>query len=459
MLHSSKTEGEEPKTRSSMPRHASRALEIVESVLRFREAIPVGHIVEAVIDSGERIAGEVMNVERLDSEFIYYIHFLGKSKCDDAWVLQRNLEYITDYSRLRGLADPPIALEGPWSGFFQLSQLSKQVTAGSSVYGSSSSSSHHDPHEFSPKTIAGVDFGGSLRIKSWFRSPYPREVWSMKSYLHVCPRCLVYGSSSPPDHECSDSLSGGQLVYSKGKVAVYELDGLDQWDFCERLFLLAKLFLEDKRTSGEESSQTSQVTPFLFYVLMERDARGGERFVGYFSKYKIHKKDGPILSCILVLPSEQRKGYGKLLISIAYELSKREGRLGSAERPLSGPGLAAFLSWWTWRLKLVLEKCYDGEVLSLAQLSELSGMTSEDVVETLRHCGAVKQWGGSSSAAGGDVKLRESGKRAKIKLTMETYRALERRSPKGRNDTVNDFEPDCLSGTTRICQILQTPRK
>jgi len=395
-----------------------------------------------------------MNVGRSKGTIMYYVHFFGKLKSDDMWVPDGKVRYLSDYSLIRSLGAE--ATGGLWPGFFALSQLSKQTTPGSSVYGPSSSSAHPDPHEYSPKTVAGVDLGNA-KIKAWYRSPFPREVWCTDTYLGVCSRCLCYGLPPSREHECQLEI-GGEIVYASGRVSVYEVDGMDRSEFSERLFLLAKLFLEDKRTSTEESSQISQVTPFLFYVLMEKDLDSGQdKFVGYFSKYKVQKKDGPILSCILVLPSEQKKGYGKLLISIAYELAKREGRMGSAERPLSGPGLAAFLSWWSWKLRTVVEKCYDGEVLTLAQLSGLSGMTSEDVVETLRNCGAIKQWGSSSSA--GDVKLRESGKRAKIKLTLETLRALEKKSPRTHRFSQTEFDPKSLSDSARICQIAQTPPK
>lgn len=38
-------------------------------------------------------------------------------------------------------------------------------------------------------------------------------------------------------------------------------------------------------------------------------------------------EDGYNLACILMLPSYQRKGYGKFLISFSYELSKIEGKV------------------------------------------------------------------------------------------------------------------------------------
>jgi len=462
---SKKISGVKSKTGYVIPKHVKRAIDAVEAILSHRDAYPVGQIVDACVEAETWEPAEILYI-RTDREnrLFYYVHFLGRPKRDDCWLDQPFVKVLPDVESVRtrvsvpkqstvqDSSPPQMNVASVWPGFFQLSQLTKQTTPGSSPYGSSSGK-NHDPHEYSPKTIPGVEFG-CARIKAWYRSPYPNELWSPSDFLRVCDRCLAFGLPSDRSHNCPTALAGS-VVYKKDSLEVREVDGSETSGFTERLFLLAKLFLEDKRTSNDETSQVSQVTPFIFYVVFEKDANRRGRFLGYFSKYKIIKRESPILSCIMVLPSEQRKGIGKLLISIAYELAEREGRQGSAERPLSGPGLAAFMSWWTWRLRQVIENCYDGEMLTISQLSDLSGMSGEDVVETLRTCGALKQWGPPGS---GDVKLRESGKRTKIKMTMDMMRALESRSPRGRL-TPNEFDPKCLSEHARLCPVVATPVK
>jgi GNAT superfamily N-acetyltransferase len=102
--------------------------------------------------------------------------------------------------------------------------------------------------------------------------------------------------------------------------------------FCQNLCYLAKLFLDHKTLYYD-------VDLFLFYLLCECDDRGAH-LVGYFSKEK-KSEQGYNLACILTLPAYQRKGYGKALISMSYELSRIERKVGCHSACRNAPFLAS----------------------------------------------------------------------------------------------------------------------
>ncbi|EEP75886.1 histone acetyltransferase ESA1 [Uncinocarpus reesii 1704] len=217
---------------------------------------------------------------------------------------------------------------------------------------------------------------GKYEIEPWYFSPYPAS-FSDADMIYVDEFCLSYFD----DHraferhrsKCTLVHPPGNEIYRDDYVSFFEVDGRRQRTWCRNLCLLSKLFLDHKTLYYD-------VDPFLFYCMTTRDAHGCH-LVGYFSKEK-ESAEGYNVACILTLPQYQRRGYGRLLIAFSYELSKREGKLGSPEKPLSDLGLLGYRQYWRETLvELLLEP--GREAISESELASLSGMTEKDVHETL----------------------------------------------------------------------------
>jgi histone acetyltransferase HTATIP len=111
---------------------------------------------------------------------------------------------------------------------------------------------------------------------------------------------------------------------------------------------------------------------------VQRDSAGCH-IIGYFSKEK-ESAENYNVACILTLPQHQRHGYGKLLIEFSYELSKKEGKLGSPEKPLSDLGLLGYRAYWGEIIVDLLLNS-DGEV-SIDEIAQKTSITHADVMNT-----------------------------------------------------------------------------
>ncbi|XP_007642102.1 histone acetyltransferase KAT6A isoform X1 [Cricetulus griseus] len=231
-----------------------------------------------------------------------------------------------------------------------------------------------DPQVRCPSVI---EFG-KYEIHTWYSSPYPQE-YSRLPKLYLCEFCLKYMKSRTilQQHmkKCGWFHPPANEIYRKNNISVFEVDGNVSTIYCQNLCLLAKLFLDHKTLYYD-------VEPFLFYVLTQNDVKGCH-LVGYFSKEK-HCQQKYNVSCIMILPQYQRKGYGRFLIDFSYLLSKREGQAGSPEKPLSDLGRLSYMAYWK---SVILECLYhqNDKQISIKKLSKLTGVCPQDITSTLHH--------------------------------------------------------------------------
>lgn len=226
-------------------------------------------------------------------------------------------------------------------------------------------------------------------METWYFSPLPKEIlkdgfletlytceftfnmFARKSELLRFQRRLPVESRHPPGNE----------IYRKDNLSMFEVDGLEEKIYCQNLCYIAKLFLDHKTLYFD-------VDPFLFYVLCEVDDRGFHP-VGYYSKEK-YSDVGYNLACILTFPAHQRKGYGRFLISFSYELTKKEEKVGSPEKPMSDLGQQAYKPYWASTiLDFLLHQSHE-KSLSIMDISKKTSIMAEDIVFSLNQLGILK---------------------------------------------------------------------
>ncbi|WWD19388.1 hypothetical protein CI109_103848 [Kwoniella shandongensis] len=241
---------------------------------------------------------------------------------------------------------------------------------------------HHPPStppvatSSKPEKIKTIRFG-PYDIDTWYSAPYPEEYAHVPDgRLWLCEFCLKYMKSGFVANrhrlKCKVRHPPGDEIYRDGAVSVFEVDGRKNKIYCQNLCLLAKMFLDHKTLYYD-------VEPFLFYVMTEVDDLGA-RFVGYFSKEKRSMDNN--VSCIMTLPVRQRKGWGQLLIDFSYLLSKKEGRVGSPEKPLSGLGAVTYKGYW--RISVFNYLQHAPVNVTMDDISLATSLTLEDIYSVLQ---------------------------------------------------------------------------
>jgi len=223
---------------------------------------------------------------------------------------------------------------------------------------------------------------GKHEIEPWYFSPYPEEFKDV-DMVYICEFCLGYfGEVKQFERhraKCTLQHPPGNEIYRDDYLSFFEIDGRRQRTWCRNLCLLSKLFLDHKTLYYD-------VDPFLFYCMTTRDEYGCH-LVGYFSKEK-ESAEGYNVACILTLPQYQRKGFGRLLIQFSYELSRKEGKLGSPEKPLSDLGLLGYRAYWQ---EIIVDMLMDGRAEgNVEDLAAAAAMTTNDVLHTLQNLNMIR---------------------------------------------------------------------
>eukprot|EP00934_Nitzschia_sp_Nitz4_P008452 Nitzschia sp. Nitz4//scaffold76_size158648//130885//132553//NITZ4_002567-RA/size158648-augustus-gene-0.144-mRNA-1//1//CDS//3329557908//8442//frame0 len=229
---------------------------------------------------------------------------------------------------------------------------------------------------------------GNFEVECWYFSPYPDE-YAHAETLYVCEYCLKYMKKRSTFRKhlatCEHRNPPGKEIYRELGLSVYEVDGKEHRVYCQNLCLLAKLFLDHKTLYYD-------VDPFYFYIICAVDDHGAH-IVGYFSKEKQSAEEYN-LACILTFPQYQKHGYGKFIISLSYELSKREQTTGSPEKPLSDLGKISYRSYWTHVLLHLLASHDPKTDISIKDISIGTGIKTEDIISTLQYLDMIKCWKG-----------------------------------------------------------------
>lgn len=315
------------------------------------------HINEAVMAYNDALAkhsrAQVCDIKKENG--LVYIHFLGEDKRFDKWIsmneVQKTGEDVTEKELNLG-ADTEVPPE-----LREFEKVHKQFTK--------------------IRNIETVTIGDKT-MRTWYFSPYPPPFYTM-SHIFICDHCFQYFSCQEDlnQHlsETHELIPPGREIYREGNLSLFELKGWKQKICCQNLDLLAKFFLDHKTLYYDASS-------LIYYVLCECDENGAH-IAAYFSK-EIDSEEGNILACIVVLPPYQKNGYGRLLISIAYEMARRINKPGGPERPLSDLGNIAFHSYWR---DTIVELLHDvrSDVETIDDIMDRTGISRNDITETLRN--------------------------------------------------------------------------
>lgn len=108
--------------------------------------------------------------------------------------------------------------------------------------------------------------------------------------------------------------------------------------------------------------------------------------------------DNNNLACILIFPPWQRQGLGKILMGASYELSKREGRIGGPEKPLSELGRKGYIKFWEARVANAILGMKIKSTMTVEELATRCWLLPEDAIAAMKNMDVLEK---SKKADGG----------------------------------------------------------
>ncbi|AFM99159.1 MYST histone acetyltransferase [Encephalitozoon hellem ATCC 50504] len=325
--------------------------------------VPVKKIVNA---TEEIYKAEILGRREGQSGLEFYVHYMELNRRLDEWV---------DGSMV-DLSDPS-QIEIPKKKKTEKTKAEKSRRASEKEDGMKEEEPKLErppqDEEFRMKNVKKIMLRNHL-VDAWYFSPYPKAI-AESDIVYICEFCLYYFNTMDNlvlhAKQCKLRHPPGREIYRDGNLSFFECDGHIQKNYCRNLSLLSKLFLDHK-------SLYYDVDVFMFYVLCRLEDNGYQ-IVGYFSKEKMSEQ-GYNLACILTLPFEQRKGYGKILIDFSYLLSKRDNMISGPEKPLSDLGLLSYRTYW---MEVIVEYLSRHSKASIAEISKETHISEDDIVGTL----------------------------------------------------------------------------
>lgn len=337
-------------------------------------------------DLKDSLKAEILGVRKTEKGTEYYVHYIDLNRRLDEWIPYELLDL-----------EDPTRIEIP--------KKKKKIEEIDTVNEQEIKIKTKD-EEYKIKNIKKIFFREYL-VEPWYFSPYPKHI-AEADVVYICEYCLYYFGSVEffKEHATTCDLRHppGKEIYRHNGLSFFELDGYVEKKYCRNLALLSKLFLDHK-------SLYYDIDVFLFYVLCRVD-ESGYSVVGYFSKEKISEQ-GYNLACILTLPFEQRKGYGRVLMDFSYMLSKRDNLISGPEKPLSDLGLLSYRAYW---VEVIVDYLMNHPTASIEEISKATHITNEDIVGTVNFFGILKIYKGVFTFALSEEQKKKAEKIRKNKL-------------------------------------------